>query len=155
MTTRDGCIQLRNLILSSFPRNMLLPDPFLPGLKVDRLPETANAPRIWADLEQVLSAGKILNHVHNYIYSLNNTMVQKIMKALVRTSEPSIEPVLDSVLLNTLVLHCGVQAMGTGNSPPVFEVNSPWVSLLHELFKILSSAGTNIPTICIVGTNFQ
>ena len=31
-----NCIQLRNLILSAFPRNMRLPDPFTPNLKVRR-----------------------------------------------------------------------------------------------------------------------
>merc|ERR1719182_267320 len=35
----SSCIQLRNLILSAFPRGMRLPDPFTPNLKVDRLPE--------------------------------------------------------------------------------------------------------------------
>ena len=29
-----NCIQMRNLILSAFPRNMRLPDPFTPSLKV-------------------------------------------------------------------------------------------------------------------------
>lgn len=29
-----NCIQMRNLILSAFPRNMRLPDPFTPNLKV-------------------------------------------------------------------------------------------------------------------------
>lgn len=29
-----NCIQLRNLILSAFPRNMRLPDPFTPNLRV-------------------------------------------------------------------------------------------------------------------------
>ena len=29
-----SCIQLRNLILSAFPRNMTLPDPLMPQLKV-------------------------------------------------------------------------------------------------------------------------
>ena len=29
-----NCIQMRNLILSDFPRNMRLPDPFTPNLKV-------------------------------------------------------------------------------------------------------------------------
>lgn len=28
-----SCIQMRNLILSAFPRNMTLPDPFTPNLK--------------------------------------------------------------------------------------------------------------------------
>lgn len=68
-----NCIQMRNLILSAFPRNMRLPDPFtpnlkvlsmintstinphtshvtlstfLPQLKVEMLPDIAHAPRI-------------------------------------------------------------------------------------------------------------
>ena len=38
-----SCIQMRNLVLSAFPRNMRLPDPFTPNLKVDLLPEIATA----------------------------------------------------------------------------------------------------------------
>jgi CCR4-NOT transcription complex subunit 1 len=37
---------MRNLVLSAFPRNMRLPDPFTPNLKVDLLPEIAQPPRI-------------------------------------------------------------------------------------------------------------
>lgn len=33
-----SCIQMRNLILSAFPRMMRLPDPFTPNLKVAHLP---------------------------------------------------------------------------------------------------------------------
>ena len=49
-----NCIQMRNLILSAFPRNMRLPDPFTPNLKVDMLPEINVVP-------------KINTHVSNYI----------------------------------------------------------------------------------------
>ena len=41
-----NCIQMRNLILSAFPRNMRLPDPFTPNLKVDMLPEISIAPKM-------------------------------------------------------------------------------------------------------------
>lgn len=41
-----NCIQMRNLILSAFPRNMRLPDPFTPNLKVDMLAEIGHAPRV-------------------------------------------------------------------------------------------------------------
>lgn len=41
-----NCIQMRNLILSAFPRNMRLPDPFTPNLKVGMLPEISHAPRV-------------------------------------------------------------------------------------------------------------
>lgn len=120
---------------------MLLPDPFQPGLKVDRLPETANAPRIRTDLEQILSNEKVLNHVHNYIYSMNTAMVSKIVRALVRRPESTTDETPDTNLLNTLVLHCGVQAMSSAKTPPIFEVSSPWVNLIHELFKTFGPAG--------------
>eukprot|EP00494_Astrolonche_serrata_P024012 UN24270 len=44
------CIQLRNLILAAFPVNMRLPDPFLPNLKVDLLPEIRAPPRLCSDI---------------------------------------------------------------------------------------------------------
>ena len=40
------CIQLRNLVLSAFPRTMRLPDPFTRNLKVDKLPEISISPEI-------------------------------------------------------------------------------------------------------------
>ncbi|CEP18731.1 hypothetical protein [Parasitella parasitica] len=39
-----SCVQLRNLILSAFPRAMHLPDPFTPDLKMDLIPESTEEP---------------------------------------------------------------------------------------------------------------
>ena len=44
-----SCIQLRNLILSAFPRNRRLPDPFSPNLQMSLLPELGQAPHIASD----------------------------------------------------------------------------------------------------------
>jgi CCR4-NOT transcription complex subunit 1 len=44
-----NCIQVRNLVLSAFPRNMRLPDPFTPNLKVDTLPDIAHVPPIMSN----------------------------------------------------------------------------------------------------------
>ena len=44
-----NCIQVRNLVLSAFPRNMRLPDPFTPNLKVDMLPEITHPPRVMSN----------------------------------------------------------------------------------------------------------
>merc|ERR1719382_1710599 len=49
-----NCIQMRNLILSAFPRNMRLPDPFTPNLKVELLPEINIAPRTVSNYATVL-----------------------------------------------------------------------------------------------------
>ena len=43
------CVQLRNLILSAFPSNMRLPDPFTPNLKVEGVPEISQTPRMVTD----------------------------------------------------------------------------------------------------------
>ena len=55
MSQEDGCCQhrvlsrvcsaqLRNLVLSAFSRDMKLPDPFTPNLRIELLPEINQAP---------------------------------------------------------------------------------------------------------------
>ena len=44
-----SCIQLRNLILSAFPRNRRLPDPFSANMQLSLLPEVGRAPHIASD----------------------------------------------------------------------------------------------------------
>ena len=51
-----SCIQMRNLILSAFPRNMRLPDPFTPNLTVDLLPEINQSPRFVPEPQNLLPA---------------------------------------------------------------------------------------------------
>ncbi len=50
-----SCIQLRNLILSAFPRNRRLPDPFSPNLQMALLPEVGQAPHIASDYQAALN----------------------------------------------------------------------------------------------------
>ncbi len=50
----SNCVQLRNLVLSAFPRAMRLPDPFTPNLRLDTLPEALQAPRILVDYQASL-----------------------------------------------------------------------------------------------------
>ena len=45
---------MRNLILSAFPRNMRLPDPFTPNLKVDLLPEINQSPKFVPEPQNLL-----------------------------------------------------------------------------------------------------
>lgn len=57
---------MRNLILSAFPRNMRLPDPFTPNLKVDMLSEITLAPRVltnYVSTIQPLTFKKVLTFI--------------------------------------------------------------------------------------------
>ena len=49
-----NCVQMRNLVLSAFPRAMRLPDPFTPNLKVDLLPEISQSPRVTCGADDAL-----------------------------------------------------------------------------------------------------
>lgn len=51
-----NCIQMRNLVLSAFPRNMRLPDPFTANLKFETLADTAMAPRVLNNAAGVIPA---------------------------------------------------------------------------------------------------
>src|SRR6185503_12895751 len=63
-----SCIQMRNLILSAFPRNMRLPDPFTPNLKVDLLPEINQSPRILSNYVVILnSAHNLKTEIDTYL----------------------------------------------------------------------------------------
>eukprot|EP00301_Raphidiophrys_heterophryoidea_P027100 c9489_g1_i1.p1 GENE.c9489_g1_i1~~c9489_g1_i1.p1 ORF type:complete len:987 (-),score=174.56 c9489_g1_i1:221-2911(-) len=62
-----SCIQLRNLILSAFPRNMRLPDPFTPNLKVDLLPEIFESPRILSHVAHALALSGLKEEIDDWI----------------------------------------------------------------------------------------
>jgi CCR4-NOT transcription complex subunit 1 len=59
-----NAVQLRNLILSAFPRTMRLPDPFTPNLKLDVISDAANSPKILVDYLAPIS--QLRAHLDNY-----------------------------------------------------------------------------------------
>jgi CCR4-NOT transcription complex subunit 1 len=61
------CVQLRNLVLSAFPRSMRLPDPFTPNLKIDLLPEIGQPPRVLTDFVGILNERGIRQRLDAYL----------------------------------------------------------------------------------------
>ncbi|CAB4419785.1 unnamed protein product [Rhizophagus irregularis] len=112
-----SCIQLRNLILSAFPRNMRLPDPFTPNLKVDLLPEISQSPRVLSDYASALVANNLKNDIDNYLKSRSpisfpSDLKQKLM--LDSNNQPEILSTgskYNVPVINALVLYVGIQAI--------------------------------------------
>merc|ERR1719510_2723922 len=73
-----NCIQMRNLILSAFPRNMRLPDPFTPNLKVDMLPEISIAPRMRTNLQNGAAGLNAEDGGMRYNIQLINALVMHV-----------------------------------------------------------------------------
>jgi len=67
----DHCIQLRNLILYSYPANIQQPDPFLKHLKIDKLSEIKQNPRILSNYDNYLSLMNLREDLDNYTRTRN------------------------------------------------------------------------------------
>ncbi|CAD7076764.1 unnamed protein product [Hermetia illucens] len=105
-----NCIQMRNIILAAFPRNMRLPDPFTPNLKVDMLPETATAPRIYTDYVKNIQPLMFKKDLDSYLKARAPvTFLSELRGHLQISNEPGSR--YNIPLMNALVLYVGTQAI--------------------------------------------
>ena len=146
------CAQLRNLVLSAYPSSFhKLPDPFREGLKVERLEEMREAPKIAGDIAAPLQRANIKDVVDSALQSTNapEFSIQQICEAVYSptTKETGLfyAPInVDVVLVNALVLYIGQAAISAnsskGNTRSAFD-NSTHSALLERIAKALRSEG--------------
>jgi CCR4-NOT transcription complex subunit 1 len=120
------CVQLRNIVLSAFPRSMRLPDPFSANLKIETLPEIAMAPRLLADyaispLDENLRKRVNTFLVMNQPPDLPNELLQHLNNPTAGSSR----------LVSAIVLFLGAQAISQFNG------QSSEGSTAANLFKFL------------------
>ncbi|KAL4780206.1 CCR4-Not complex component, Not1-domain-containing protein [Aspergillus varians] len=142
------CAQLRNLVLSAYPSSFQkLPDPFREGLKVERLEEMREAPRIAGDTAGPLERASIKSVVDNALQgnSVPDSTIQQICAAIYSADSKEsglfYAPInVNVVLLNALALYIGQGAASAnaskGNVGAAFE-SSPHSALLQKLAKTL------------------
>lgn len=114
------CVQMRNIVLSAFPRKMKLPDPFMPNLKVDLLPEIKAAPRILANYTSTLLQQNLKADVDQYARIREKYVLDRVLDKLLLAKHETLE--LDTKynvpLLNAFVLYVGVHLPQQGKQPP-------------------------------------
>lgn len=105
-----NCIQMRNIILAAFPRNMRLPDPFTPNLKVDMLAETASAPKIYNNYVNNIQPINFKKNLDSYLKARSPvTFLSELRSHLQISNEPGSR--YNIPLMNALVLYVGTQAI--------------------------------------------
>lgn len=140
------CIQMRNLILSAFPRNMRLPDPFTPNLKVDLLAEIKQPPKILSHYYKALEESTTItkDQVDGF---LTKTRPSRDFLSNLRTnlmlppSSDASQPRYNVPLLNSLVLYVGVQAITQPQQEEASLVNTTAMSLFEHLIVNLDEEG--------------
>ena len=102
------CVQLRNLVLSAFPRSMRLPDPFTPNLKVDLLPEISQSPRILTEFVTILSERGIKARIDSYLTSRQPAEFPGQLAVMFSSNAEKLHEI--SPLISAIVVYIGVQA---------------------------------------------
>ncbi|CAO3574719.1 unnamed protein product [Mortierella alpina] len=123
-----SCVQLRNLILSAFPRNMRLPDPFTPGLKVDLLPEIHEPPRVLSDYTSSLTIS-LKRDVDTYLKTRERGKFMESLCEILAINPDSLDlysggSKYNVSMMNSLVFYVGIQG----------------IAQLHDNIKILSDS---------------
>ncbi|CAG2109482.1 unnamed protein product, partial [Medioppia subpectinata] len=108
-----NAIQMRNLVLSAFPRNMRLPDPFTPNLKIDSLPEISQPPRGSTALA-TFGTTVFKKDLDSYLRTRSPVTFLSDLRGYLQLSAPN--TTTDSVhynipLINGLVLYVGQTAI--------------------------------------------
>ncbi|PVD20962.1 hypothetical protein C0Q70_19125, partial [Pomacea canaliculata] len=104
-----NCIQMRNLVLSAFPRQMRLPDPFTPNLKVDNLPDITQAPRILTNYVGIIQPPSFKKDLESYLKTRSPITFLSDLKSNLQSSESGCH--YNIQLINALVLYVGTQAI--------------------------------------------
>ncbi|XP_057867287.2 uncharacterized protein LOC131074644 isoform X3 [Cryptomeria japonica] len=145
-----SCIQMRNLILSAFPRNMRLPDPFTPNLKVDLLPEISQSPRILSEVDAALKSRQMKTEVDEYLKTrqpMSMLIVDMKNRVLLPQHEAASAGTRYNVpLINSLVLYVGMQQLQSKSTPqqlavPTAPIHSAPMDIFQRLILDLDTEG--------------
>ncbi|XP_070680782.1 uncharacterized protein [Malus domestica] len=106
---------MRNIILNAFPRNMRLPDPSTPNLKIDLLAEISQSPFILSEVDAALKAKQMKADVDEYLKtrqqgsSFLTELKQKLLLLPIEAASAGTR--YNVPLINSLVLYVGMQAI--------------------------------------------
>lgn len=139
-----NCVQLRNIVLASFPKSMRLPDPFLPELKVDQLPEMSSQPRILTDYKKYLDGSGLRAVLDNYLHDhgfRRGSTPPLLQHYLVATDDETGERKYSIPAIGAFVLYVGQYAISRllPGAPTMME--GPVPELIQSLTRELDPEG--------------
>ncbi|KAI8371784.1 CCR4-Not complex component, Not1-domain-containing protein [Radiomyces spectabilis] len=136
----DSCVQLRNLVLSAFPRVMQLPDPFTADLQLDELPESKEPPNLNTSYEDVLKEDGFKTAIDEFLQSKTDSFFARSLDVV-----SSKDGGYRVDMLGSLVLYLGANA-----SMKVPMGENVAVRVYKYLLKHLTSEGRYLLLNCIV-----
>ena len=139
------CIQLRNLILSAFPQDMKLPDPFTPNLRVELLPEINQTPTILSDYTNSLVNLDLITPIDTYLETKGpHSFLAELTSKLLLVDSSNTDTKYDSKVINSLVFYVGIKTISQSKEKiSVIEgiSNTPALDIFQVLSNEMDSEG--------------
>ncbi|KAJ8507174.1 hypothetical protein ONZ45_g10423 [Pleurotus djamor] len=140
------CIQLRNIILSAFPSDVVLPDPHLRNVKFEAIPEMGPIPPILSDFTSGLKSGDLRVNLDQYLLNRGNPAFLPSLKDRLRL--PGVVDASSETynlsLINSLVMYICVSSVAQAKArsgSPLFTPTDPGVVALQYLANNLDIEG--------------
>uniref|UniRef100_A0A240PK76 Uncharacterized protein n=1 Tax=Anopheles epiroticus TaxID=199890 RepID=A0A240PK76_9DIPT len=134
----SNCIQMRNLILSPYPRNMRLPDPFTPNLKVDMLNDIGGSPRISINYASAIQPASFKKDLDSYLKARAPVTFLSELRSNLQISN-EVGSRYNIPLMNALVLYVGTQAIAHIRSKNLGPTMSTIIHSAHmDIFQNLA-----------------
>lgn len=142
------CVQMRNLVLSAFPRKMRLPDPFTGDLKLGTIPEVRYHPRTSPTMDSMIPSD-LANEIDMFIAGTKPILtVKDSLKKSIAGSTPS-AGVYNIPAVNAVIFYIGLKGMKARLDAPqkstqIAAFNTPAIQLYAALIKDLDPEGRSI-----------
>lgn len=149
----SSCTQLRNLVLSAYPRNAQtnsLPDPFLPSIDIESMPQSQFNPTISSDYMTIIINNGIKDLVEQYTNGEDKEeIVDEIIGEITDVSATVVDYDNDDwkynvPAINSIVLFIGVEAITHSQEDTEnvkFDGGSTNVKLIMTLINKLDPEG--------------
>ncbi|KAJ2673542.1 CCR4-NOT core subunit cdc39 [Coemansia sp. RSA 1085] len=131
-----GCVQLRNLLLSAYPRAMRLPEPLTPNLKIDLLPEISQTPEIPYDHTAPLPQG-LREELDKFMGTQKPEDFAASVLDRIRTEDAG----YDVAAVNAFVLHALVRMAQADEGSAQEEAQRVVLDLLREVLDKADAEG--------------
>ncbi|KAI0807086.1 Not1-domain-containing protein [Fomes fomentarius] len=140
------CIQLRNIVLSAYPPNVILPDPHLRDIDFELIPEMGPIPPILSDFAANLRAGDLKVYLDQYLLNRGPqaTFLASLTDRLRLPEQDNSAEIYNLPLINSLVMYIGVSTVAQARARsggPLFVATDPGVIVLHYLATNLDVEG--------------
>ncbi|KAI0028354.1 Not1-domain-containing protein [Vararia minispora EC-137] len=141
------CIQMRNIVLSAFPPEIVLPDPYLRNAEFEQISDMGPIPPVLSDFTLGLKINDLRGHVDQHLLGRGSPSLVQLLKDRLKLPMTALDSSPDSYnasLFNSLVVYVGVSSVAQAKArsgSALFNADDPGVALLKQLATELDPEG--------------